>query len=369
MKKRTAYRIAAPMAGVFAILCSDPAHACDTTQRRLGQIVGYYQTDDVMILAHRGYWSGYNSNVTKRWIPENSYPAIQSANDVCMDGVEVDVKTSRDNVSYVIHDFNLGRTTNYAHLSGNRLYDPYRDGTNPVYNPRVLDTPSTTIDRLRLLSPDRRTVTDEKVPRVDGLMFYHLVYNLTVPLIFDVKTSTAVRDVSRILNLYSGSNFKTAMKVNATLYTTREAFNRDAPNRFGIPVFTTNMLGIINVDNALDAWFAGGAAEVNVKQSWGLMYTVKDKVVDAGKRAGVFHALPDENHNNGTFFRPTGECCYKLSDLYYNWKPGFKDTEDRRGNLDFLFRERYNLITTDDPNTVAKFYSHKGKRRYHPGSF
>lgn len=283
--------------------------------------------------------------------------------------LSLDVRTSQDGVSFVIHDFNRGRTTNYPNLSGNRLYDPYRDGTNPTYNPRLSDIPSDTINRLKLLSPDRKSVTNQNVPMVSALMFYYVSQGLTVPIVFDVKTSDAVRDISRILGSVSGSKFKTAMKVNATLYTSRDAFARDAPQTFGIPVFTTNMLGIINVDAALDAWFAGGVAEVNVKQPWGLMYTVKDKVVNAGKRAGVFQAIPNENKNIGTFFKNTGECCYKLSDVYFNWKPGFADTDDRRGNLYVLFGERFNLITTDDPNTAARFFSSKGKRRDHPGSF
>ncbi len=326
--------------------------------------MGYRSTGDVMILGHRGYWSGYNPR--DQQIPENSTGAIKAANDACIDGVELDIKMSADGVPYVMHDFNVGRTTNFPHMQQRRLYDPYRDGTDPAYNPRVSSLSATTIDRLRLLYPSRQSASPYSVPRLSGVLQAHTNGRWTIPLIFDVKTSDAVRATNSLVKgLISGGRYKMAMKVNATLYQTPEAFARDAPDMWAIPVFTTNMLGIINVDNAFNAWFTANAIEVNVKQPWGLMYTLKDRVVDSGKKTAVFHAIPDENKGNGTFFKNTGECCYRLSDLYYTWRPGFKDSDDRRGNLDFLNRERFSLITTDDPNGTAKFFAGRGRRNSH----
>jgi hypothetical protein len=79
--------------------------------------------------------------------------------------------------------------------------------------------------------------------------------------------------------------------------------------------------------------------------------------------------LADENKSNGNFFLNTGACCYKLSDIYFRWKPGFEDTSDRRGDLNFINGERFGFITTDDPNGAAKFFAGKGKRRHHPTNF
>ncbi|MBD8548998.1 glycerophosphodiester phosphodiesterase family protein [Sphingomonas sp. CFBP 8760] len=354
----------------MALTAATPAAAqsCRTIEERFGEIMGYRQTKDVMILGHRGYWSGYNPR--DRLIPENSTGAIEAANNACIDGVELDIKMSADGVPYIMHDFNVGRTTNFPHLQQRRLYNPYADGTNADYNPRVASLSAGTIDRLRLLRPNRVDVSPYTVPRLSGVLQTHMANRWTIPLIFDVKTSDAVRATNSLVRaLVPGGRYKMAMKVNATLYQTPGAFEKDAPDMWAIPVFTTNMLGIIHVDNAFNAWFTANAIEVNVKQPWGLMYTLKDRVVDAGKKAAVFHALADENKGNGNFFRNTGECCYKLSDIYYNWKPGFKDTDDRRGNLDFLNGERYGLVTTDDPNGTAKFYRGKGKRANHPGQF
>jgi glycerophosphoryl diester phosphodiesterase len=334
--------------------------------------MGHSPTGDVMILGHRGYWSGYNAR--DRSIPENSTGAIEAADAACIDGVELDVKMSSDGVPYILHDFNLGRTTNYSELRGLRRYNPYSDGTNSAYNPPLSSVPAREADRLRLLNPARTGWSNYTLPRLSGAIQWHNNRGFSIPLIFDVKTSDAVRATASLIRdlMYDGRR-RAAIKVNATLYQTPAAFDIDAPDIQAIPVFTTNMLGKINVDNALSFWMnpSNGtrAIEVNVKSSYGLLYREKDLVIQSGRRAGVFHALADENKSNGNFFLNTGACCYKLSDIYFRWKPGFEDTSDRRGDLNFINGERFGFITTDDPNGAAKFFAGKGKRRHHPTNF
>lgn len=62
------------------------------------------------IIAHRGFSIKY---------PENTLEAVQGAIDVNVDGVEVDVRISKDGVPYCLHDHTLDRTT---------------DGTGPCAN-------------------------------------------------------------------------------------------------------------------------------------------------------------------------------------------------------------------------------------------
>lgn len=56
----------------------------------------------VAVVAHRGDW--------RNW-PENSIPAIESAINMGVDMVEIDVKLTRDSVLVLCHDWTLNRTT------------------------------------------------------------------------------------------------------------------------------------------------------------------------------------------------------------------------------------------------------------------
>ncbi|KQT32014.1 hypothetical protein ASG29_09145 [Sphingomonas sp. Leaf412] len=344
------------------------AQACRSLEQRFGEIMGYNKTNDVMILGHRGFWGSNNPHAVQ--MPENSTGAIIDADAACIDGIELDIKLSSDNVPFILHDFNVGRTTNYSETKGRRRYNPRTDGTLPEYNPPLSAIRSDEAEKLRLLNPSRAGWSMYTLPKLENVLRFYDLRHFSLPIIFDVKTSEAVKATnSAVRKFVPGGRYKMAMKVNATLYQTPEAFEKDAGDMWAIPVFTTNMLGRINVDAAFNAWFSANAIEVNVKQPWGLMYTLKDRVVEAGKKAGVLHAIPDEDESNGSFYMNTGACCYKLSNLYYEWKPNFKDTDDRRGDLGFLNRERFNLITTDDPNAAAQYFRRQGKRRDHPGAF
>jgi glycerophosphoryl diester phosphodiesterase len=58
---------------------------------------------NVLVIAHRG--------VTYSGLPENSLPAFQAAIDEGYDGIELDVRLSRDKELIVIHDIRLERLT------------------------------------------------------------------------------------------------------------------------------------------------------------------------------------------------------------------------------------------------------------------
>lgn len=57
----------------------------------------------VEIFAHRG---------AKRVAPENTLPAFQAALDMGVDGIELDVQASKDQVLVVMHNFTVDETTN-----------------------------------------------------------------------------------------------------------------------------------------------------------------------------------------------------------------------------------------------------------------
>ncbi|MFH4969315.1 glycerophosphodiester phosphodiesterase family protein [Gaetbulibacter sp. M240] len=60
------------------------------------------QGKDVLVIAHRGDWRNF---------PENSVEAIESAINMGVDMVELDVKKTKDNHLIIMHDATLDRTT------------------------------------------------------------------------------------------------------------------------------------------------------------------------------------------------------------------------------------------------------------------
>ncbi len=352
---------------VLAGLVNAPAAfaQCLQASDRMAEILNRRHTADTMVLAHRGYWGKYNSG--DHSIPENSTAAIVSANHACMDGIEVDVKESQDGVLYLLHDFHLGRTTDVYSVKGGAKYNPMNNsGTNPAIN----QVAAIDIDRLRLLTPDRNGVSLHRVPRVSGVLQSWVLNRLSTPIIFDTKTTSAVIRLDQLAGSVVPNSASTmGAKVNATLYPDPAAFFRDAPRLAPIPVFTTNMLGVINVADSLNKWGrVTKTVEINVKQHNGLLSYQKNQVQHNGNRVGVFHAIPDGPVANA-FYKNTGECCYRLSDVYYHYivmrQDAGRDTDDRRGNLDFINSEHFGLITSDDPNGVVKFLAGKGKRNSH----
>jgi len=61
-----------------------------------------------LVTAHRGLWEGSNPNNA----PENSIRAIQNTADHGIEMAEVGLKEMQDGTVILMHDFNLGRTTN-----------------------------------------------------------------------------------------------------------------------------------------------------------------------------------------------------------------------------------------------------------------
>ncbi|MBB4088187.1 glycerophosphodiester phosphodiesterase family protein [Sphingomonas carotinifaciens] len=330
----------------------------------MAEIVNVSKTPDVLVLAHRGYWGRHSASPG---VPENSLGSISAANHACMDGIELDVKMSKDGVPLLMHDFNLGRTTTIYNLHRQQKFDPM---TNHGANPKVHDVLARDIDTLRLLTPDRRNTTGYIVPRVSQVLDEWKRLKMKTPLIFDTKTADAIRAIDILVRVkdIGGANTM-AVKVNATLYPDPAGFYADAKNINVIPVYTTNMLGIISVADSLIKWSrAVQTIEINVKQKGGLLYFQKQISEQAGKRVGVFHAIPDGPISGG-FYKNTGICCYKLSDVFYHHKvmgqPAGRDTEDHRGDLNFLLSQNYGLITSDDPKGTVRFLARAGKRRNH----
>lgn len=332
--------------------------------------MGQDKDHDTMVLAHRGYWGDFSGSPLT---PESSLPAIVAASRNCADGIELDVKMTSDGQPIVMHDFNLGRTTNVWQLTQTAKYDPHH---NKGHNPTVASLTSSMINRLFLLTPDRTLVTGHRVPMIDDVLnrWVRGEEGGYAPLVFDIKSADAVRAVDAHVGRHMKGYGKTvvAAKVNATLYHTPAAFFHDSQHMSPIPVFTTNMLGVTNVPESVLSWsLRVNTLEINQKEPNGLLSPEFANAYGSGKRIGVFQAIPD-GPSPTLFYKNTGQCCYKLSDLYYTYHhPGgiSKDTTDLRGSMNYIVAMKFGLVTTDDPNSAVKYLHNAGLRRNHPSNY
>jgi hypothetical protein len=336
------------------------AASCGNVTTKMAEILNTRYTADTLVLAHRGLWGKYAGDTS---LPENSRGAMNQADVQCMDGVELDIKVTSDGVPVLMHDFNLGRTTNVWQVRGGSKYNPL---TNQGTNPAVSTLPWSVVQNLLLLTPDRSVDTGYHVPDLDGLFAYWKQSGMTTPMVFDTKTSGAVRAVqATALKAFPNNPGQiVAVKVNATLYPQPTAFVGDARYITAIPVYTTNMLSKIDVTASRRAWQGYvDTLEINVKQENGLLQGQMSEAHKAGRRIGVFQAIPD-GPRAGEFYQNTGACCYKLSELYFSYSGG-RDTADHRGDMGYLMSQGFGLITTDDPKSAMRTLKTNGRRVSH----
>ncbi len=282
--------------------------------------------------------------------------------------MELDVKMTNDNVAVVMHDFNLGRTTNVwqTKRGGAAKFDPGVSETGlraTGYNPLVSSLHSSVVTNLRLLTPDRSSVSGWYVPTIYGALQQWRRRTNVVPIIFDVKSAAAARAVnSDARRALQQPGLVMAMKVNASLYKSRAAFQADVPDMEGIPVFVTNNVGKIDIAQVRDAWARGDntvAIEANVKVHNG--YLSGDLLDWSHRRkspVGVFNALPDYPGGRGRFYNADGTCCYTLRDKFVKG-----ENDDQRGDWNYINDMNFSFVTTDDPDGLVTFLTSKGKRR------
>ena len=87
---------------VCALFASCAPQSAQTRAERIREQLLTSDESSVIVVAHRADWRNY---------PENSLEAIQSAIDMGVDMLEIDVQRTKDGVLMLMHDHNLDRTT------------------------------------------------------------------------------------------------------------------------------------------------------------------------------------------------------------------------------------------------------------------
>ena len=347
----------------------------------------------VIVIAHRGWWGSHpgtsnscGANVSASWtgMPENSWYGVLAGLSTGFEAAEVDIKMTKDGIPILMHDFTLGRTTNIYQVEGGKKFDPY-GGTG--VNPRVDQTNwFGTIERTKLLTPDRKTVSDEAVPAFAQLLDYYKEGGSNGILVLDVKDRASMKAVWQLMNNHvdhRGSLARNwvAVKFNMTTYPNPADLEADLytwadphgkPGKYepflGLPVITNNMLdkmkNLLDVEQSYMHKDYTLGVEVNLNQPDGRLQKAYTAVGDDRYAVGIFNPIADPGASAGTgenmaFFKNTGQCCYRLNTVRYG------DSRVDRWDWSFLYGlgyKRFDFITTDEPGKMLDDLQKKNLR-------
>ncbi|WP_333821304.1 glycerophosphodiester phosphodiesterase family protein [Ohtaekwangia sp.] len=341
--------------------------------KNVNYIINYLRhpkNDLVAVCAHRGYWR-------EGWVPENSLPAIQRAFDVGIEMVELDIKLSSDGVPVLSHDQTLGRCTNVRQVFGHQ-------------NPPVNWYTSGDLQKLQLYDHNGwGNLSQFHLPTLEQALDYIREKNIAIVVALDIKDKAATRAcwevVKRKANAWGTPAYDWVIfKLNATIYGQDPGqlendlrlwkdghwtgFNKleyYAYNFKFIPVFTTNMYRKLDCLQTYKnyrnkPYFI--AVEVDYKQHGGIHKDIVDEANRNGKTLVCFNALPDAGGDR--FWKNDWSGTYTLRDIFYHDPSGWpNDTDDKRGDWNFLLSWNCRFITTDEPvNLINDFLNKKGKR-------
>jgi glycerophosphoryl diester phosphodiesterase len=353
-----------------------------------------------LVAAHRGLWGAKKEEYDA---PENSIRAVQNAADAGIEMAEIDLKEMQDGTVILMHDWNLGRTTDISYFCeditggrgvncfNNEAFDPYDNyGWNPPVNSISLNTllKYTIVLRNQELNS---SPLDGPPPTLDQVL-QAVCTSKPIVLLLDIKDQKTAKDAWQIVKKYKNSYGTPAykwviFKLNATIYPNSGSLETDLGllycdetgchqtvdynNFLFIPVFTSNMITKINCINTYNGYKDKPytvTAEVNLKDYHGRNSDVYDAITNKGTAMLIFHAVPDAIQmpappDKGYYFKNTGAGVYQLKDLLQPPVPGQpNEVIDRRYDLNFILGLNFRGITTDDSLGVANELTRRGWR-------
>jgi len=346
-----------------------------------------------LVAAHRGLWGAKKEDYEA---PENSIRAVQNAASVGIEMAEIDLKEMQDGTIILMHDWNLGRTTEISlfctDITGGRGVDcfnnmPFNPYTNLGWNPPVNSIPWNTLVKYNIKLRDQNFITTPfDPPATLDQVLQAVSTSKPIVLLLDIKDRKTAKDAWQIVKKYKNSYGTPAyrwviFKLNATIYPDPGILEDDMRlrdcdqggfycwhlpdynNFLFIPVFTSNMTDKINCINTYNSYKDKPytvTAEVNLKAVNGYNADVYNAIMTKGTAPMIFHAVPDAIQKpappgEGYYFKNTGAGVYQLKDLFHRG-----EGLDRRWDINYVVN--FGAITTDDPFGVADALNKRGWR-------
>ena len=389
------------LSGLVGLLCAwsaaSAAQAAAYDTDKIGNLMKNARRDMTIVCAHRGlHGTAVGTNAHPDWlrdIPENTVAAIEAAASQGIECSEIDIRFDRHGNVAVIHDTNLGRTTNaYSAVAGATEYDPY---SGRGYNPNIDQFPGESW-RLLLRKPNLSGYTrNTYLTRLHEILSAIRDKKIAMILLLDVKDIHAAKAAWNIVKGYKNAwgtpaerwvYFK--MPVSAIGNTPQDFEQKrifDPSTEAGrfrlIPVFGADFIDASGgPSNALRNWqsyYDKGyvyATEVRLKQYDNSLRYPLNNIVNryygmrttqrSTKILGAYQPVPETRNN--TYFAADGHCCTEPK--YWLWKSQHgwgRETEDNRPNLNWLtdvVSGSFSYIISDDPITAMSTLQHKNRR-------
>jgi hypothetical protein len=177
------------------------------------------------IIAHRGYWKGQklNGNLPAsaiRWYPENSYASVLNCHLNGIEAAEIDIRSSKDGVPYLMHDLSLGRTTDQSwnpmtHKDTNNLVADLNFSQVPKYlrawhfeeSRKVIGNTHPQASTGLFGNLPQVTSFGHVLPTLDGLLKWYKQYDIRVVLFLEVQTAFDFENIYRVVEQNNAFNF------------------------------------------------------------------------------------------------------------------------------------------------------------------
>ncbi|WP_122435548.1 glycerophosphodiester phosphodiesterase family protein [Pseudomonas viridiflava] len=361
---------------------------------KIGDVLKDAHNDLTIVCAHRGlHGTAIGTNSHPDWlrnVPENSIAAIQQAHNAGIPCSEIDLQMDRAGHVILLHDSNLGRTTNVTTVGRTSDYDPYIPSG---YNPALSNYFGNPLD-LYLRNPLRNGYTNQKVPSLDDVLNAIKNDRIAMILLLDVKNIAAAKQAWQIVKGHTNAwgtpaerwvYFK--MPVNSIGMTAGEFETKGIINvqsesqRFRlIPVFGADAIGTSGgAANLLRNWQGYYnksyvyATEVRLKEFDSTLKFPLNNIINAYsamrtqphqvKTMGAYQPVPETR--NYAYFAADGHCCTVPHDWLWKSKSFGEETGDNRPDLHWIIHtagDVFRYIITDDPLTAMKALEDNGRQ-------
>ena len=340
----------------------------------------FHSTDPQLriVVSHRGIWK-------QDECPENSHCSFYDAKQDGVEAVEVDVKASKNGTLWALHDYHIGRVTNYPANSGGGYFDQSRPIGPGNENPLVSTLTDAEIGGLYLryangsVSKTHPYTIEQTLTNIrnDG----HMVAMLDLKNATDVGRATAIvrsLGMEKIVilkfpsSIYSLQGFYLPEDLKGLLFAP-VVYAADLP-RIGAPGGSSLDSEQAAVNDYLTAlagsrlFESGGGSslyvEFGMKSPDGrdpLRPSYNHEIYSLDRAAGSFQPVPDAS--GGRYYLENGGYYTLDQVLTKDISPFPNEITDDRENSDFELKY-FNSIITDDPVSLIQRATDLGDRSH-----
>jgi glycerophosphoryl diester phosphodiesterase len=335
-----------------------------------------------VIIAHRGLYE-------EKGCPENSLCSIEQAYVSDIEGIELDVRQSKEGTPWLFHEQNVGRL-----IAHDPSFNPFQD--SPVgWDP---DLRSLTDEELRssFLRDKSGATTSYRPLSLEGALatinsrgWDHMV------VVLDIKTSDAVSRAADLAIRYGLKN-AVVLKFSSSLLAVSSGAYFDLKDiTKGLPfvptMYASDMAKIMQEGWRYADCEGQSAAATNqcTVTSWIMDLQDRDGYawLEVGNKlpvdsdptyfllespdlgaVGGFQPVPEFPDRTGpghSYVRSNGTCCASLSDYLTpanDWFPG--ETQDGREDIHNLWDHGFSSVITDNPQGAIQATTHRNTALY-----